>query len=330
MPNLSTTYMGLSLKNPLVVSSSGLTNSIDKILQLEEKGVGAIVLKSLFEEQITNEVIDVINQDVQQISHPEAEDCIWDYIRETNLQTYLDLIRIAKSSLKIPVIASVNCVTGDEWITFARDLEKAGADALEINAFIIPTDRKISSADIEFRYLDILTEVRRVVKIPVAMKISNNFTNLVGMVDKLSSNGAAAVVMFNRFFEPDIDLETLKMTNSTIYSSSDDLRHSLRWTGIVSGKVPILNIAASTGIHDGEAFVKQILAGATVGQICSTLYLNGFGQIDEILDYLKSFMIKWNFKQISDFRGRLSYSKLSNPTMYERAQFMKYFSGQNS
>jgi len=327
MPNLSTNYMGLTLKNPLVVSSSGLTNSIDKILQLEEKGVGAIVLKSLFEEQITNEVIDVINQDVRQVSYPEAEDCIWDYIRETNLQTYLDLIKIAKSSLKIPVIASVNCVTGDEWITFARDLEKAGADALEINAFIIPTDRKISSADIEFRYLDILTDVRRIVKIPVAMKISNNFTNLVGMVDKLSANGAAAVVMFNRFYEPDIDLETLTMTTSSIYSSPDDLRHSLRWTGIVSGKVPNLNIAASTGIHDGEAFVKQILAGATVGQICSTLYLNGFGQIDEILDYLKSFMVKWNFKQISDFRGRLNYSKLSNPTMYERAQFMKYFSG---
>lgn len=327
MPNLSTTYMGLNLKNPLVVSSSGLTNSIDKILQLEAKGVGAIVLKSLFEEQITNEVIDVINQDVKQVSYPEAEDYIWDYIRETNLQTYLNLIKISKSSLKIPVIASVNCVSGDEWIAFARDLEKAGADALEINAFIMPTDRKISSADIEFRYLDILTEVRRVVKIPVAMKISNNFTNLVGMVDKLSANGAAAVVMFNRFFEPDIDLETLQMTTSSIYSSPEDLRHSLRWTGIVSGKVPNLNIAASTGIHDGEAFVKQILAGATVGQICSTLYLNGFGQIDEILDYLKSFMVKWNFKQISDFRGRLNYSKLSNPTMYERAQFMKYFSG---
>ena len=330
MPNLSTTYMGLSLKNPLVVSSSGLTYSIDKIVQLEEKGVGAIVLKSLFEEQITNEVIDVINQDVQQVSYPEAEDYIWDYVRETNLQTYLDLIKISKSSLKIPVIASVNCVSGDEWITFARDLEKAGADALEINAFILPTDRKISSADMEFRYLDILTEVLRVVKIPVAMKIGSNFTNLVGMVDKLSANGAAAVVMFNRFFEPDIDLETLTMTTSSIYSSPEDLRHSLRWTGIVSGKVPNLNIAASTGIHNGEAFVKQILAGATVGQICSTLYLNGFGQIDEILDYLKSFMTKWNFKQISDFRGRLNYSKLSNPTMYERSQFMKYFSGANS
>ena len=319
--------MGISLKNPLVVSSSGLTNSIDKILQLEAKGVGAIVLKSLFEEQITNEVIDVINQDALQVSYPEAEDYIWDYIRETNLQTYLDLIKIAKSSLKIPVIASVNCVTGDEWITFARDLEKAGADALEINAFILPTDRKISSADMEFRYLDILTEVLRVVKIPVAMKIGSNFTNLVGMVDKLSANGAAAVVMFNRFFEPDIDLETLTMTTSSIYSSPEDLRHSLRWTGIVSGKVPKINIAASTGIHDGEALVKMLLAGATVGQICSTLYMNGFGQIDEILDYLKSFMTKWNFKQISDFRGRLNYSKLSNPTMYERAQFMKYFSG---
>ena len=330
MPNLSTTYMGLALKNPLVVSSSGLTNSIEKILQLEEKGVGAIVLKSLFEEQINNEVNSVILHDAQQNAHPEAEYYISEYVRENNLQTYLDLIKLAKSSVKIPVIASINCVTGEEWIAFARNLEKAGADALEINAFILPTDRKISSADIEFRYLDILTEVRRVVKIPVAMKIGSNFTNLVGMVDKLSANGAAAVVMFNRFYEPDIDLETLALTSSSIYSSPVDLRHSLRWTGIVSGKVPKINIAASTGIHDGEALVKMLLAGATVGQICSTLYLNGFGQINEMLDYLKSFMVKWKFKQISDFRGWLSYSILPNPAMYERAQFMKYFSDPNS
>ena len=330
MPNLSTTYMGLSLKNPLVVSSSGLTNSIEKILQLEEKGVGAVVLKSLFEEQINNEVSSVILHDAQQNAHPEAEYYISEYVRENNLQTYLDLIKLAKSSVKIPVIASINCITGDEWIAFARNLEKAGADALEINAFILPTDRKISSADIEFRYLDILTEVLRVVKIPVAMKIGSNFTNLLGMVDKLSANGASAVVMFNRFYEPDIDLETLAINSSSIYSSPVDLRHSLRWTGIVSGKVPKINIAASTGIHDGEALVKMLLAGATVGQICSTLYLNGFGQIDEMLDYLKSFMVKWKFKQISDFRGRLSYSKLPNPVLYERAQFMKYFSDPNS
>ncbi len=327
MPDLSTTYMGLTLKNPLVVSSSGLTNSIDKIIQLEEKGIGAIVLKSLFEEQINNEVSYVINNDAQENSYPEAEDYISDYIRENNLQAYLDLIRMAKSSVKIPVIASINCVSGDEWMAFAHNLEKAGADALEINAFIVPTERKFSSADIEFRYLDILTEVRRVVKIPVSMKIGSNFTNLVGMVDKLYANGARAVVMFNRFYEPDINVETLQMTAASVYSSPEDMRLSLRWTGIVSGKVPNIDIAASTGIHDGEAFVKQLLAGATIGQVCSTLYLNGFTRIDEILEYLRSFMRKWNFKHISDFRGRLSYSKLPNPAMYERAQFMKYFSG---
>ena len=328
MPDLSTTYMGLALKNPLVVSSSGLTGTIDKIVQLEQKGVGAIVLKSLFEEQINNEVRQVVNQDVKQNAQPEES--ISEYLRENIVQSYIDLIRIAKSSVKIPIIASISCMSDEGWMDFARDLEKAGADALEINAFIVPTDRKISSADIEFRYLDILTEVRRVVKIPVAMKIGNNFTNLVGMVDKLSANGASAVVMFNRFYEPDIDLETLEMTAASIYSSPVDIRQSLRWTGIVSGKVPKINIAASTGIHNGEAIVKQLLAGATVGQVCSTLYLNGFAQIDEILEYLKSFMVKWKFKQIADFRGRLSYSKLPNPVLYERAQFMKYFSGQNN
>lgn len=328
MPNLSTIYMGLSLKNPLIVSSSGLTNSIDNIVQLEEKGVGAIVLKSLFEEQINNEVRLLIQQDARQ--NVQSEESILEYLSENKLQSYLDLIRIAKTSVKIPIIASINCVSDDDWMAYAHNLEKAGADALEINAFFVPADRKISSADIEFKYLDILTEVRRMVKIPVAMKIGSNFTNMVGMVDKLSVNGAAAVVMFNRFYEPDIDLETLEMTAAPIYSSPVDIRPSLRWTGIISGKVPKINIAASTGIHDGEALVKQLLAGATVGQICSTLYLNGFGQIDEMLDYLKSFMVKWNFKHISDFRGMLSYTKLPNPAMYERAQFMRYFAVQNS
>ena len=322
--------MGLALKNPLVASSSGLTNSIDKIVQLYDKGIGAIVLKSLFEEQINSEVSRAISKDTQQNNLPGDENYLSDYIRQNNFQQYLDLIRLAKSSVSIPVIASVNCISGDEWISFARQIEKAGADALEVNVAIIPTNRKISSADIEFRYLDILSDVRKVVKIPLAMKIGNNFSNLVGMVDKFQANGAAAVVLFNRFYEPDINLETLEMTSSSIYSSPEDLRHALRWTGIVSGKIKNIEIAASTGIHDGEALVKQLLAGATVGQICSTLYLNGFGQIDEILEFLSSFMKKWNFKQISDFRGRLSYSKLPNPAMYERAQFMKYFTGQNN
>ena len=329
MPDLSTTYLGLSLRNPLVVSSSGLTASIENIVQLHDKGVGAIVLKSLFEEQI-NQEINFLVQGKGHTSTTIEEESISEYIRENSVQNYLDLVRLAKSTVPIPIIASMNCISGDEWMTYARDLERAGVDALEINAFIVPTDRRISSADIEFKYLDILTEVRRVVKIPVSMKIGQNFTNPVGIVDKFRVNGAAGVVMFNRFYEPDIDLETLGMSAASIYSSQGDIRNSLRWTGIISGKVQKIDIAASSGIHTGEDLVKLLLAGATVGQVCSTLYLNGFAQIDEILGYLKSFMVKWNFKQISDFRGRLNYSKLPDPALYERAQFMKYFSGQKN
>lgn len=329
MPNFQTTYMGLTLKNPIIVASSGLTNSVEKIVQLEKKGVGAIVLKSLFEEQINNEVNSIIDKEAQYNAYPEASDYITGYIRENSVQKHLEFIRKVKESVSIPVIASVNCVSSNEWIAFARQLQEAGADALEINAFIVPTDRKASSNDIEYRYLDILTEVKKAVRIPVAMKIGSNFTNLVGFVDKLYANGASGVVLFNRFYEPDINVEDLNFTSSNIYSSPSDIRHSLRWVGIVSGKVRNIDIAASTGVHDGEAMVKQLLAGAKVTQLCSTLYLNGFNQIDEMLDYLRSFMNKWNFKQISDFRGRLSYTSLPNPGMYERAQFMKYFSGHN-
>ena len=329
MPNHQTTYMGLTLKNPIVVASSGLTNSLDKILQLEKKGVGAIVLKSLFEEQINNEVSFVIDKETQYNNYPEAGDYISNYIRDNSVQKYLDFLREVKQQVSIPIIASVNCVSGEEWVSFAKELKAAGADAIEINAFIIPTDRKASSNDIEYRYLDILTEVKKAVKIPIAMKISNNFTNLVGFVDKLYANGAAGVVMFNRYYEPDIDVENLTFTSAGIYSSPADIRQSLRWVGIVSGKVKNIDIAASTGIHDGESLVKQLLAGAKVGQICSTLYLNGFSQVDEMTDYLKQFMQKWNFKSVDEFRGRLNYTSLPNPGMYERSQFMKYFSNHN-
>ena len=318
MADLSTSYMGLSLKNPLIASAS--------IIQLAEKGIGAVVLKSLFEEQILNEINLSIQLGSGQFGNNEDEKYISEFVRRNNLQSYLDLIKGAKAAVKIPIIASISCITADEWITFAKKIEKAGADGLEINAYILPTNRKTTSADIEFRYLDTLTEVRKSVKIPVALKIGNSFTNLVGLIDKFKAHGAAAVVLFNRYYEPNIDIETLEMTTSAIYSSSDDIRHSLRWVGIIADKVRNIDIAASTGIHDGGALIKQLLAGATVGQICSTLYLNGFGQIDEILETLEAFMEKWNFNKISDFRGRLSYSRLTDPAIYERAQFMKYFS----
>ncbi|GET23453.1 dihydroorotate dehydrogenase-like protein [Prolixibacter denitrificans] len=326
MANLTTTYLGLNLKNPLVAGSSGLTNSVEKIVEMEKNGVGAVVLKSLFEEQINNEVNVLLSKDLQNTAYPEAEDYIRTYLHDNTLHHYIELVKAAKEATSIPIIASINCVSGNEWMGFAREIEKAGADALEVNAFIVPTDRKIKSEEIEERYLEILTEVKKVVNIPVAMKIGPQFSNLVSMVDRLYAHGAAGVVMFNRFYEPDINLDKLAISAAEVFSSPADIRQSLRWVGIISGTLKRIDIAASTGIHDGEGLVKQLLAGATVGQVCSAMYVNGIPVVKEMVDYLEKFMKKWNFKSLDEFRGRLSYSNLPNPVLYERAQFMKYFS----
>lgn len=326
--NIETTYMGLPLKNPLVIGSSGLTNSVNNIIKYENSGAGAIVLKSIFEEQINNEVNSLLDKEMQNISYPEAEEYIRSFVHDNSLNNYLELVSKAKSSVNIPIIASLNCVSGSEWISFAREIEKTGADALEVNAFLLTTNRRTKSAELEQEYLDIITSIRKEVSIPVSMKIGSNFTNLVGMVDQIYAHGAKGVVMFNRFYKPDIDIDKLKITSSQIFSSPADISQSLRWTGIISGTVPNIDIAASTGIHDGEGLVKQLLAGATVGQVCSTIYINGESRIGEMIEYLKRFMRKWNFRNIDEFRGRLNYSDIPNPVLYERAQFMKYFSKQ--
>lgn len=326
MVKYETQYLGLTLKNPLVVGSSGLTNSVKKIIDLEQYGVGAVVLKSLFEEQINNEVSHMLDRARQNTSYPEAEEYIHAFVRDNSIQNYLELIREAKEKTSIPIIASISCVSGTEWLSFAKEMEQAGADALEINAFILPTNRMQTGEEVERQYLDILSAVKAEVKIPVAMKIGSQFTNLIGFVDKLYAHGAAGVVMFNRFYEPDIDLENLKLTSSEVFSRPADISQSLRWVGLVSSAVPNIDIAASTGIHDGKAVVKQLLAGATICQITSSIYLNGPERIKEMLDDVHDFMVKWNFKRLNDFRARLSYRELPNPVLYERAQFMKYFS----
>jgi dihydroorotate dehydrogenase (fumarate) len=326
MSNLETTYLGLSLKNPLVAASSGLTSSIEKIKELADAGIGAIVLKSLFEEQINNEVSSMLEKDQQNMGYPEAEDYIKSYLRDNTVTKHLELVRKAKEAVDIPVIASVNCVSGAEWTSFAKDFEEAGADAIELNIFYMPTDRNEKPGVVEQLYLDVLRKVKSEVSIPVSVKFGINHSNIIGMADKLKANGAAGVVMFNRFYEPDINLETLELTSSEVFSSPSDLRRSLRWVGIVSSAVTKLDIAASTGIHDGDAVIKQLLAGAQVAQLCSTLYLNGASVVTQMVKDLETFMNKWNFKNIDDFRGRLSYKNIPDPLMYERSQFMKYFS----
>ena len=326
MANLETNYLGLKLKNPLIAASSGITNSVEKIRKLEEAGIGAVVLKSIFEEQINNEVTSMLLSDYHHTSYPEAEDYIRNYLRNNVLTKHVELISEVKKAVNIPVIASVNCVSASEWVAFAREFQDAGADALELNIFYVPVDRREEPDAIEKLYYNVLQKVNREVSIPVSVKIGLYHSNIISMVDKLKAYGAKGVVMFNRFYEPDIDLDKLVLTTSPVFSSPIEIRHTLRWVGLVSSVVPEMDIAASTGIHDGKAVIKQLLAGAKTVQLCSTLYLNGNSVIPQMLSEITEFMKKRQFANLNEFRGRLSYKNIPNPMVYERSQFMKYFS----
>lgn len=318
--------MGLKLKNPIVIASSGLTNSVEKIKDLENAGAGAVVLKSIFEEQINYEVSQLLNRNPQH-QFPEEEDFSWNYTRNNSITRHLNLLSEAKKETEIPIIASINCMSTSEWTVFAKDFENAGADALELNLFFVPTRANVSSDEIEQRYLKIVSEVKKKVNIPVAVKMGFYFTNLVAMADKLAANGADALVLFNRFYEPDINLQKLELTSSDIFSSPSNNFNLLRWTGLISSQLPRVEIVAGTGIHDGDDMIKQILAGAQVVQVCSTVYINGIQVIARMISDLQEFMKKWDFRKIEDFRGRLSYRNIPDPTLYERSQFMKYFTG---
>ncbi len=322
MPNLEVNYVGLTLRNPLIVASSGLTATADKVMSIEQTGAAAVVLKSLFEEQINYETGSLImNHD-----YPEAEDYIRNYTKSNSVENYLNLIGEAKKSVSIPVIASVSCISASDWVGFSRRIEDAGADALELNVFVIPVDKFSSSADIEKIYFDIAKKVTAIVKIPVVMKLGNHFTNVLAVVDRLYALGVKGVVMFNRFYEPDIDIDRMKLSSADVFSNPSDLRHVLRWTALVSDKVGLVDISASTGIHSWEAVVKQLLAGAKTVQVCSLLYKNGISEMTNLLRGLEDWMKKKGFGSVDEFCGKMSYRKIPDPSVYERSQFMKYFS----
>ncbi len=324
--NLKTDYMGLQLKNPIVAASSGLTSSVSLVKKLEEAGVGAVILKSLFEEQINLEVSNILGSNEINNDYPGAEDFILTYTKSNSIKNYLDLVRNFKSEVNIPVIASINCISNSDWTSFARDIQNAGADAIELNIYEFPSMNREVKDNYEHKYIEILQSVKKNVSIPVAVKISRYFSNIVRMVDMLDANGADSVTIFNRFWEPDINLDTLEIGSASVMSSPVDMAPVLRWIGILSGILPNIQLAASTGIHDGKSVIKMLLAGAQVTQICSTLYVNGYSVPELMLSELESFMKKWDFASIDDFRGKLSYADIPSFERYERAQFMKYFS----
>lgn len=327
MFDLTTKYLGLTLKNPIIVGSSGLTDSAHRIQELERCGAGAVVVKSLFEEEIIKEMEESMNQ-MQSGGHiyPEIFDLFNITDVEDSVTKYLNTIEEAKKNCKIPVIASINCVSADEWTTFGKRIQDAGADALELNLFVLPSDFSRTGESNEKLYFEVIEKIKKEVTIPIALKISYYFSNLGSMIQKLSQTGIGAIVLFNRFYSPDIDIDSMKVVPTSIYSTPAELPISLRWISIMANRVDC-NLAASTGVHDGKAVIKQILAGADVVQVASCLYKYGPEYIQTMIKDIEVWMEDNGYKNLAQFRGRMSQAKSANPAAFERVQFMKHFSG---
>jgi dihydroorotate dehydrogenase (fumarate) len=326
MADISTQYLGMTLKSPIIVGSSGLTSSVARIQDLEKHGAGAVVLKSIFEEEIAFEFEKVLEQAAPGAYNIEHFD-YYDYqMKEERLSRYIGLIQEAKSSVSIPVIASINCTYSHEWAFFAKRLQAAGADALELNMFFSPFDLARSRQEIEQLYFDIITKVEGQISIPIALKISYYFTNLGSMIQELSNTGIAGLVLFNRFYSPDFDIDNLRVTSTNVFSTPTELAIPLRWLAIMAGRVHC-DLAASTGVHDGRAVIKALLAGANAVQVVSALYKHGTSHIQDMLQELRTWMIRNEYYGLDQFRGTMSQAKSSDPAVYERAQFMKHFGG---
>lgn len=323
--DLSTKYLGLELRNPLIIGSSGLTDSVKKIVDLEKYGAGAVVIKSIFEEEITMEYEKVLAEEAPSRYKDDYLD-YFDYkIKEQNITNYVKLISEAKAKVKIPVIASINCVSSHEWTYFAKKIEDAGADALELNLFVLPSTLEKNLDEIDHIYLEIINDVKNLIKIPLSIKISYYFSNLGRAIQVLSKTGVKGIVLFNRFYSPDIDIEKMEVVPTNVFSTPQELSTSLRWIGIMANRVKC-DLAASTGVHDGKAVIKQLLAGADAVQMVSALYQNGPEYLKKVIDEVEDWMKDKGFNSIDDFKGMLSQERYVEPTLYERVQFMKYFS----
>ena len=324
MTNLNVSYLGLDLKNPIIAGSSGLTNSIENLKALEKAGAGAIVLKSIFEEEIYLEFTHEFRKLGPMDNNLEFLD-YYDYeIKKDNLKHYLSLISEAKKVLTIPVIASINCTTAHEWAFFAKKVEDAGADAIELNIFVLPTNLSQTSNDNESMYFDIVSRVSSKINIPISLKISPYFSNLGAVIRDLSFSEVRGLVLFNKFYSPDVDIHDQKIIGSDVLSQNTDYKMSLRWIGMMANRVNS-DLSASTGIHNWETVIKMLLVGATTVQLVSVLYKDGFSVIPGIIQNISQWMEENGYESIADFRGKLSLDNTTNLAEFERVQFMRNF-----
>src|SRR5664279_2430508 len=325
---IQSTYMGLKLDSPIVVSACPLSEKTDNIVKMEDSGAGAVVLFSLFEEQIRKEEASLkFVMSHTSNSFPEALDYFPD-LDDFNVGTdeYLENIRKAKERVRIPVIGSLNGITNEGWIDYSKQMEQAGADGIEINIFFIPGDTEMSSSEVEHRYLNIIDNIRQSVKIPIAVKLNPYFSAMGNMSLRMKKAGADALVLFNRFYQPDFDINEMVIKTDLHFSEAGEIRLPLLWIGLLYGKVD-LSLAATTGVQSAVEVIKYILAGADVVMTASSLYKNGIPYLKTMNKELQDWMYMMGFDDLNSFRGSMSQKNISDPTAYERANYIKILEG---
>lgn len=327
MVDLSTTYLGLKLKNPLVASSSPLSQKVESALALEKAGVAALIMYSLFEEQILRDSYKLdtdLSRGIE--SFPEALTYLPDYGQYSiGPETYLRHLRNLKNVLNIPVIGSLNGVTDGGWVEYAQKIQDAGADALELNLYNLATDPEVSCADLEAEYLRLVTHVRNAISIPLAVKLSPFFTALPNFAKRLAECGVDGIVLFNRFYQPDFDLEELEVVPHLVLSNSNEMRLPLRWIAILYKRIAV-DFALTSGIHTAEDLLKALMAGAKVGMATSAFLLHGVDRAAQILSDLQAWMIEKEYESVTQMIGSMSQQAVADPAAFERANYMKVLS----
>ncbi|HEX5818196.1 MAG TPA: dihydroorotate dehydrogenase-like protein [Gemmatimonadales bacterium] len=323
MPDLGTEYLGLTLPNPIVASSSPLAERIDELRRLEDAGVSAVVLHSLFEEQINLESHDLENYLTHGAdSYQEASSYFPELSAAMGPESYLEHLARAKKALRIPVIASLNGASPGGWTRYARRMEDAGADALELNVYFVPTDPAMTSAAVERMYLELVQDITSSVAIPVAVKLTPFFSAPVHMATELAAMGAKGLVLFNRFYQPDIDLENLEVVPTLALSSPWTLRMRLRWVAIMYGHVAA-DLAVTGGVHSAEDVIKSMMVGARVAMMTSAVLKHGPGHVTKVLDDMAAWMEAHEYDSVRQMRGSMSHRAVAEPAAFERANYMK-------
>lgn len=322
MTDLSTDYMGLRLKNPLILGSSSLSGTIDGIKKAEDAGFGAVVLKSIFEEQIVNDAYSDMKDAQEYVGTSDAYSFLENASKSYYFDKYISFVQQAKKSVDIPVIASVNCTSDDSWLSYAKTIAGCGVDALELNYYLVASDVNVPGYEIEKKYIFVARKTRNAVDIPVSMKIGWNFTSICNMVKNFSDIGIDGVVLFNHFFRPDIDIDKVEICSDKGIQPKGDYGDTLRWTAMLSAEIKA-DICSSTGIRDQDTMIKMILAGAKAVQINSAVYINGYDVAHSFLQGLQQWMDKHEIESVRSFRGRLAQERIEDSQKWERSQYIR-------